>query len=187
MASNILLKVIIHFNVAAAWPGEGCGSSSFCLSLDTKKLPVSPRWLTTTCSVFSTAAKGRKAPLSPANWTKESRLYTRPLWKLSAHYMVSRNNNVPTQSCHALFLEKNPSNTALIPCFILQSWEISASMKRKDIFDTHTFRKMDILCQSKTTSTWFDFCPRISPFVKEKMECALSDNERYSCPMKVWY
>lgn len=32
MASNILLKVIIHFNVAAAWPVEGCSSPfSDCL------------------------------------------------------------------------------------------------------------------------------------------------------------
>ncbi len=65
MASNILLKVIIHFNVAAVWPGEGCSSPSFCLSLDTKNFPVSPRWLTTTCSVFSTEGEGQEhSPLT---------------------------------------------------------------------------------------------------------------------------
>lgn len=88
MASNILLKVITHFNVGAAWPDDGCCSASFQPFLHSKKLPCAPPALYSRPGVRSS-----QAPVSPSNRTKESRFPSRRFWTLSAHYRLSRNHN----------------------------------------------------------------------------------------------
>lgn len=84
------------FTLMLQLPGRGKVAALllFRLSLDTKKkkLPVSPCWLTTICSVFSTAGEGQEH--SPPNWTEEKSLYSRYFCESSTHHMVSKNNNV---------------------------------------------------------------------------------------------
>ena len=154
MASNILLKVIIHFNVAAAWPVEGC-SSSFSDCLWTLKSYLCPPADSQQSTLYSRLrVKGMNAHLQIEQRRGDfipvtSVRYEPAIW--------SAEITIPNKSCH-LPLSHNEENspnfvflssTVFIPSFVLQSWKISACMKKITSLPLAPFRKMNIFSQSK--------------------------------------
>lgn len=103
MASNILLKVIIHFNVAAVWPVEGC-SSPFSDWLWTLKSYLCPPADSQQSTLYSgLRVKGMNAHLQSEQRREEfvpgtSVRYEPAIW--------SAEITIPNKSCH---LPQSPS------------------------------------------------------------------------------
>lgn len=72
--ASILLKVIIHLNVAAAWLRADCSSPSHDLSLDTKKVTCPPADAQQSALYSRCRLNYRSTPLALPDWTKEREL-----------------------------------------------------------------------------------------------------------------
>lgn len=106
------------FTLMLQLPGQGKAAALplfFCLSLATKKLPVSPTDSQHPALYSKPREKGRYAPLSHLQIEQRRVDFTLGnSRKLSADYLVSRNNNVPTRelsfplSLMMAISEKNP-------------------------------------------------------------------------------
>ena len=143
MASSILLKVIIHFNAAAARPGELC-LSPFFLSFSGHQRQKVPRvpLLThnTLLCILHRAMKGRYAPLPHLQTEqRESGLCAGPSCTLLARYTVSGNNNGPTRSVSGSFLDshkglffrvKSLQTSSFVQTHHLSLFSLSCSLRR---------------------------------------------------------
>lgn len=196
MASNILLKLIIHFNVAAAWQREAAAPLLSVCVWTLKSYLCAPA-----DSQQSALYGGQRVGTLPSHLQSEQRREDFIPGKVQMIWMVSRNNNnVDTRSWFAPFLvsqwmfSKNlhPKNSPIIPIVLCSPERFRLSCKKPTSWPLIPrkpayLRKKNIA--GKILGGDLTFILHITPFVQKKniMHFLPVLCEVYSCFMKVWY